>query len=93
MSEDGRTLGVLISGRGSNLQAILDAVREGQLHARIGVVVSNVATAAGLERARKAGAPTTVIDHKAFASREEFDGAVGTPESLELDPGFDLPAD
>jgi phosphoribosylglycinamide formyltransferase-1 len=76
MSEDGRTLGVLISGRGTNLQAILDAVRDGRLRARIGVVISNVATAAGLERAKKAGAPTTVIDHKAFATREEFDARV-----------------
>ncbi len=76
MSEEGRTLGVLISGRGTNLQAILDAVRDGKLRARIGVVISNVATAAGLERAKKAGAPTTVIDHKTFATREEFDRRV-----------------
>ena len=76
MSEGGRTLGVLISGRGTNLQAILDAVRDGKLRAQIGVVISNVATAAGLERAKKAGAPTAVIDHKAFATREEFDARV-----------------
>jgi len=76
MSKDGRTLGVLISGRGTNLQAILDAVCEGKLRARIGVVISNVASAAGLERAKKAGAPAAVIDHKDFASREEFDQRV-----------------
>ncbi len=76
MSKDGRTLGILISGRGTNLQAILDAVGKGKLRARIGVVISNVASAAGFERARKAGATTAVIDHKAFTSREEFDKGV-----------------
>ena len=76
MSRDGRTLGILISGRGTNLQAILDAIREGKLNARIGVVVSNQATALGLERAKKFGAPTAVIDHKVFDSREAFDQRV-----------------
>ena len=76
MSADGRTLGVLISGRGSNLQAIIDAVRQRELPGRVGIVVSNVATAAGLARAREAGIPTAVIDHKDFSSREEFDQAV-----------------
>ena len=76
MSADGRTLGVLISGRGSNLQAIIDAVRQSELPGRVGMVVSNVATAAGLARAREAGIPTAVIDHKDFSSREEFDQAV-----------------
>ena len=76
MSADGRTLGVLISGRGSNLQAILDGARQGELEARVGIVLSNVATAAGLSRAKEAGVPTIVIDHKSFSSREEFDRAV-----------------
>jgi phosphoribosylglycinamide formyltransferase-1 len=76
MSRDGRTLGVLISGRGSNLQAILDAVREGRLDARVGVVVSNRAGAQGLERANKSGVPTVVVDHKAFDAREAFDRRV-----------------
>lgn len=76
MSQDGRTLGVLISGRGTNLQAILDAVREGRLEARIGVVISNRADAGGLERARRAAVPTAFIDHKAFPSREAFDQRV-----------------
>lgn len=76
MSSDGRTLGVLISGRGSNLQAILDAVRTGHLRARVGVVISNVADAAGLARADKADVPTTVVDHREFDSREAFDRAV-----------------
>jgi phosphoribosylglycinamide formyltransferase-1 len=76
MSGDGRTLGVLISGRGSNLQAILDAIREGELDARVGVVISNKANAKGLERAEKHGVPTAIIDHKAFDSREAFDRSV-----------------
>lgn len=71
-----RTLGVLISGRGSNLQAILDAIREGKLQARVGVVVSNIASAPGLDRARKAGVPTVFLSHKDFASREEYDEAL-----------------
>ena len=76
MSADGRTLGVLISGRGSNLQAILDAIRQGELDARIGIVLSNLATAAGLTHATEAGVPTAVVDHRSFSSREEFDRAV-----------------
>jgi phosphoribosylglycinamide formyltransferase-1 len=66
-------IGVLISGTGTNLQAILDAVRDGRLAAKIGVVVSNVATAKGLERAAGAGVPTVVVDHKGFADRTSFD--------------------
>jgi phosphoribosylglycinamide formyltransferase 1 len=69
-------LGVLVSGSGTNLQAVLDAVREGRLGAKIGVVISNVATAKALDRARAAGVPTVVLDHKAYASREAFDAAV-----------------
>lgn len=71
-----RTLGVLISGRGSNLQAILDAIASGSLDARVGVVVSNVLDAQGLERAESAGVPTFVLSHRDFASREAFDEAV-----------------
>ena len=69
-------IGVLVSGGGSNLQAILDAIGAGRLDAEVAVVVSNVAAAQGLERARKAGVPAVVIDHKAFPSREAFDAAV-----------------
>jgi phosphoribosylglycinamide formyltransferase-1 len=71
-----RTLGVLISGRGSNLQAIIDAIADGRLDARIAVVISNRADAAGLARAHKAGIETLVIDHRdktRFPSREDFD--------------------
>ena len=71
-----RRVGVLISGRGSNLQAILDAIAEGRLDATIALVVSNRADAAGLERARKAGIETLYINHKDYGSREDFDRAV-----------------
>jgi phosphoribosylglycinamide formyltransferase-1 len=71
-----RSLGVLISGRGSNLQAILDAIRSGALDARVRVVVSNNPAARGLDRAEIAGVPTKVLSHKDYRSREEFDEAV-----------------
>jgi phosphoribosylglycinamide formyltransferase 1 len=71
-----RRLGVLISGRGSNLQALIDAVRDGHLLATIAVVISNRADAAGLERAREAGIETRCIDHREFRSRDEHDRAV-----------------
>jgi phosphoribosylglycinamide formyltransferase-1 len=70
------TLGVLASGSGTNLQAILDAVARKELDARVGVVVCNVAGAGALERAGAAGVPHVVIDHKAFADRRAFDAAV-----------------
>jgi phosphoribosylglycinamide formyltransferase-1 len=71
-----RRLGVLISGRGSNLQAIIDATRDGRLDAAVAIVISNRADAPGLQRARDAGIPTAVIDHRAFPSREAFDRAL-----------------
>ena len=71
-----RSIGVLISGRGSNLQALIDAIAEGRLDARIAVVISNRASAPGLQRAEAAGIETVVIDHRAFASRDDFDRAV-----------------
>jgi phosphoribosylglycinamide formyltransferase-1 len=69
-------LGVLVSGNGTNLQAILDAIAAGTLSARVGVVVSNVASAKALERAKAAKIPAIVVDHKAFPDRESFDAAV-----------------
>jgi phosphoribosylglycinamide formyltransferase-1 len=69
-------LGVLISGRGSNLQAILNAIRDGKLDARMGVVISNVPGAAGLDRARAAGVPVEVLSHRSFRSREDYDAAL-----------------
>lgn len=75
MSGEGRRprLGVLISGRGSNLQAILDAVRDGRLEADVAVVVSNRSAAEGLGRAAAAGVETLVLDHRASASRTDYD--------------------
>jgi phosphoribosylglycinamide formyltransferase-1 len=67
-----RRVGVLISGRGSNLQALIDAAQAGVLGGQVAVVVSNVADAPGLARARAAGIPTAVRDHRGRA-REEYD--------------------
>jgi phosphoribosylglycinamide formyltransferase-1 len=69
-------IGVLISGSGTNLQAILDAIAAKRLDARIEVVLSNRADAYGLVRARNHGIATEVLDHKKFPSREAFDEAV-----------------
>lgn len=69
-------LGVLISGNGSNLQAIIDAIEEKQLDAVIRVVVSNREEAFGLVRARKHNIPTEVLDHRKFSSREAYDQAL-----------------
>jgi phosphoribosylglycinamide formyltransferase 1 len=69
-------LGVLVSGTGTNLQAILDAIRQQRLDARIAVVVSNVPGAPALERARAHGVEVVVVDHKAYPDRPAFDAAV-----------------
>jgi phosphoribosylglycinamide formyltransferase-1 len=69
-------LGVLVSGNGTNLQAILDAVGRGALDARVRCVISNKSEAFALERARKAGVPAVSIAHGAYATREAFDEAV-----------------
>ncbi len=69
-------IGVLISGRGSNLQAIMDAIADGRLSARIGLVVSNRADAYGLERAARAGVETLVLPHKLFGERADYDRAL-----------------
>ena len=71
-----RRIGVLISGRGSNLQALIDAIGEGRLRAEIAIVISNVASAAGLERARRAGIRTSVVSHRGWPSRDDYDRAV-----------------
>ena len=68
--------GALISGAGTNLQAILDRIAAGRLDASLRLVVSNRPGAAGLARATAAGVPTRVIDHRSFAAREDFDRAV-----------------
>lgn len=64
---------VLLSGSGSNLQAIIDACREGRIDAEVVAVISNRPDAYGLERARRAGIPAEVVDHTAFADREGFE--------------------
>jgi phosphoribosylglycinamide formyltransferase-1 len=71
-----RRLGVLISGRGSNLQALIDAIRDGRLDATLAVVISNRADAAGLERARRAGIEALCLDHRVSSSRDEHDRVV-----------------
>ena len=71
-----RRLGILISGRGSNLQALIDATRDGRLDATIAVVISNRADAAGLERARRAGIEALCIDHRPWPSRDDYDRAL-----------------
>ena len=71
-----RNVGVLISGRGSNLQAIIEAVGDGRLDARLAVVISNRADALGLERARLAGVETIVSGHKGWPSREAYEAVL-----------------
>lgn len=68
--------GVLVSGSGTNLQAIIDRLADGTLEARIPIVVSNRPGVRGIERAAAAGIPTHVLDHRGFARREEFDAAL-----------------
>lgn len=69
-------IGVLASGRGSNLQAIIDAIEAGRLRSTLAVVVSDRADARALERARKHGAPALFMDPKAYPDREAFDRAL-----------------
>jgi phosphoribosylglycinamide formyltransferase-1 len=74
-------IGVLVSGRGSNLQALIDAIDEGRLAAKIAVVISNRADAGGLDRARGARIDTLVVDHgdrRAFPTRDAFDRALAS---------------
>jgi phosphoribosylglycinamide formyltransferase 1 len=71
-----KRVGVLISGRGSNLQALIDATQAPGYPAEIVLVISNVPSAQGLARAEAAGIPTRTINHKDFASREGFDAAL-----------------
>ena len=68
-----KKVGVLVSGRGSNLQALLDACADPAFPAEIVLVISNIPGVFALERAEKAGVATQVIPHKGFASREAFD--------------------
>ncbi len=75
---------VLLSGTGSNLQALIDSTRTGDSPVRIAAVISNRSDAYGLQRARDAGVETRSLDHKAFDGREAFDRAL-----VELIDAFD----
>jgi phosphoribosylglycinamide formyltransferase-1 len=68
-----RRIAILISGRGSNLQALIDAIGDGRLRAEIAVVISNKADAYGLERARAVGIETLTIGHRAYSTRDAFE--------------------
>ncbi len=76
MSSKKKQLVILISGSGSNLQSFIDQCASGQLDAEIACVISNKATAFGLQRASKAGIATRVIDHTVYDSREAFDAVL-----------------
>ncbi|MEZ5294229.1 MAG: phosphoribosylglycinamide formyltransferase [Vicinamibacterales bacterium] len=71
-----RRLGVLVSGRGSNLQALIDAVAAGGLNATIALVISNVPGVAALDRAAAAGIETKVMPHHVWPAREAYDEAL-----------------
>ena len=73
---DRRRIGVLVSGRGSNLQALIDAVADGRLDATIAVVISNREDAAALERARNVGIEALYISHRGWPSRDDYDRAL-----------------
>ncbi|MHB8709696.1 MAG: phosphoribosylglycinamide formyltransferase [Desulfuromonadales bacterium] len=69
-------LGVLASGSGSNLQAIIDRSQDGRLTAEIAIVIANNADAGALERARRAAIPARCINHRDYSAREAFDAAL-----------------
>ena len=71
-----RRVGVLISGRGSNLQALIDAAKAPDYPAKLVLVVSNVPDVQGLTRAEVAGIPTCTVNHRDFPSREAFEAAL-----------------
>jgi phosphoribosylglycinamide formyltransferase-1 len=71
-----KSIVVLISGSGSNLQAIIDACSSGFIPGKVAAVMSNKANAYGLARAGQAGISTQLVSHKSFASREKYDAAL-----------------
>ena len=73
---DRLALGVLLSGSGTNLQALIDAIAAGRLHARIAVVISNVADAGGVERARRHGLTVRALPHRDAPTREAYDAQI-----------------
>ena len=76
MTSNSFKIGILVSGRGTNLQAIIDAIENGALNADIAVVLSNKKDAPALERAQKKGIETACLDPKQFASKKEYDLAL-----------------
>ena len=81
-----KRLAVLISGRGSNLQAIIDAIQAGRLRSTIALVISSRSGAPGLVRAREAGIETVCVDHRAFRTPAEYEPAlVGELRAREVD--------
>ena len=84
MSENKLNLAVLISGSGSNLQALIDACESPDFPAQITLVISNRPRAYGLKRAEKAGIPAITIDHKDFTGRSDFEERL--QETLETAP-------
>jgi phosphoribosylglycinamide formyltransferase 1 len=82
-----KRVAILISGRGSNMMALVEAARAADYPAEIGLVISNRPDAPGLQLARSAGIDALAIDHKAYATREAFDAAV---ESALTDARIDL---
>jgi phosphoribosylglycinamide formyltransferase 1 len=77
MPENARPrVGILISGRGSNMAALLDAMKDGRVNADPAIVISNVPGAAGLDHASSSGVPTSVVDHTKIKPREAHDRAV-----------------
>jgi phosphoribosylglycinamide formyltransferase-1 len=76
VNEPRTRLVILISGRGSNMRSIIEAINHQQLDATVAAVISNRPDAAGLEYASSQSIPTKIIDHKAFADRDSFDRAL-----------------
>ena len=82
-----KRVAILISGRGSNMMALVEAARASDYPADIALVISNRPDARGLQRARTAGIRSLIVDHKAYATREAFDAAV---EAVLVDNGIEL---
>ncbi|SFK44914.1 phosphoribosylglycinamide formyltransferase [Methylophaga sulfidovorans] len=76
LNEHTTRLVILISGRGSNMRSIIEAINHQQLDATVAAVISNRPDAAGLEYASSQSIPTKIVDHKAFADRDSFDKAL-----------------
>ena len=86
MTSNSFKIGILVSGRGTNLQAIMDAIENGELNARIAVVLSNKKEAPALRRAQKQNIETVFVDPKQLAGKKEFDRAIaGELENRQID--------